>query len=209
VSSPAVRRGPGRPPGSDGAETRLKILHSAREVFSTRGFDRATLQQIAKGSGLTRNALANYYANKIELYSAALASVHDVVISRILDEQPRNDSALPARILAIYERAVETRQTDPTFVRFFVTSTSDAIHHTALREQALLPVVAVRNHIRAMLDAAQQAGEIDRAIDTEGTTQVFVDLVWGLAIDTGFYSDEHRTLRTLQALERIVVAALT
>jgi hypothetical protein len=34
--------GPGRPYGADGVETRRKMLHSARQIFSTIGFDRAS-----------------------------------------------------------------------------------------------------------------------------------------------------------------------
>ena len=59
VSSPVTRRRPGRPLGADGAETRLKILHSARQVFASTGYERASLKQIAEDAGITRNAIAN------------------------------------------------------------------------------------------------------------------------------------------------------
>lgn len=209
MSRPVTRRARGRPPGADGAETRLKILHSAREVFSTTGFDRASLKHIAENAGVTRNAIVNYYANKIELYGAALASVQDVVIGRILNEARAETGAVHGRVTAVFRHAVATSQIDETFVRFFVTSMTDAIHHPALREQALLPIVSVREYLRDVLDTAQRDGTIDITIDTEATTQVFIDLLWGLAIDIGFYSDEHGTRRTLQALERTVAASLT
>lgn len=206
--SSVTRRGPGRPSGSDGVETRQRILHSAREVFSAKGFDRATLRQIAENAGLTRNALVNYYTSKAELYSAALASVHEVVIARILDDAG-DTGPVHQKIIGIFERAIGTRKSDPTFVRFFVTSTADAIHNEELREQALLPIASVRDHIHGVLESAQRSGEIDGAIDTTATTQILVDLLWGLAIDIGFYSDDHRIRRTLHGLEHLVAAALT
>ncbi|MCA2252190.1 TetR/AcrR family transcriptional regulator [Mycobacterium intracellulare] len=206
MTEPGARRGPGRPLGADGAETRLKILHSAREVFSTIGFDRASLRQIAEEAGFTRNAIANYYPSKIELYRAALTSVHEVVISEILGPALCQTGSIDRRIVAVFDRAVATIRIDQTFVRFFVTSTADAIHHPDLRDQAMQPLVAVHQHFAAALAAAQRDGEVDAGIDTEATTQVLVDLLWGLAVDAGFYSDQHRTRRTLEALERIVVA---
>src|ERR1700742_5168 len=94
VSSPVTRRRPGRPLGADGAETRAKILHSARQVFATTGYERASLKQIAEDAGITRNAITNYYTSKSELYGAALASVHDVVAGQILDNAKKANGSV-------------------------------------------------------------------------------------------------------------------
>ena len=208
VSSPVTRRRPGRPLGADGAETRLKILHSARQVFASTGYERASLKQIAEDAGITRNAIANYYASKIELYGAALASVQAVVAGQILDDAKNVTGSVHRRVMAVFETAVAFSQTDETFVRFFVISTVDAITHPELREKALLPIDSVRQYVGNLLATAVHAGEIDTEMDTEATTQVCIDLLWGLAMDIGFYSDEQRTQRTMRAIDRIVSATL-
>jgi AcrR family transcriptional regulator len=208
VSSPVTRRRPGRPLGADGAETRLKILHSARQVFASTGYERASLKQIAEDAGITRNAIANYYASKIELYGAALASVRAVVAGQILDDAKNVTGSVHRRVMAVFESAVAFSQTDETFVRFFVISTVDAITHPELREKALLPIDSVRQYVGNLLATALHAGEIDTEMDTEATTQVCMDLLWGLAMDIGFYSDEQRTQRTMRAIDRIISATL-
>ena len=208
MSSPVTRRRPGRPLGADGAETRLKILHSARQVFASTGYERASLKQIAEDAGITRNAIANYYASKIELYGAALASVQAVVAGQILDDAKNVTGSVHRRVMAVFETAVAFSQTDETFVRFFVISTVDAITHPELREKALLPIDSVRQYVGNLLATALHAGEIDTEMDTEATTQVCIDLLWGLAMDIGFYSDEQRTQRTMRAIDRIVSATL-
>lgn len=208
MNSPVARRRPGRPLGADGAETRQKILHSARQVFATTGYERASLKQIAEEAGITRNAVANYYSSKIALYAAALASVHDVVAGQILDDAKGVTGSAHRRVMAVFESAVGFSQTDETFVRFFVISTADAITHPELREKALLPIDSVREYVGDLLATAAQTGEIDTELDTEATTQVCMDLLWGLAMDIGFYSDEERTQRTMRAVDRIVAATL-
>ena len=208
MSSPVTRRRPGRPLGADGAETRSKILHSARQVFATTGYERASLRQIAEDAGITRNAITNYYASKVELYSAALASVHDVVGGQILDAAKQVTGSVHSRVMAVFESAVTFSQTDETFVRFFVISTADAITHPELREKALLPIDSVREYVDNLLATAAHAGEIDTEMDTKATTRAFMDMLWGLAMDTGFYSDEERTQRTMRAVARIVAATL-
>src|SRR6201996_6034072 len=204
VSSPVTRRGPGRPWGADGAETRLKILHSARQVFATTGYERASLKQIAEDAGITRNAITNYYSSKLELYGAALESVHDAVAGQILDDAKRTVGAVDRRVMAVFESAVTFSQTDPTFVRFFVISTADAITNAELRDKALLPIDSVRQYVGTLLAGAARGGEIDPDIDPEATTQVFINLLWGLAMDIGFYSDEQRAQRTMRAIDRII-----
>ncbi|WAJ43284.1 TetR/AcrR family transcriptional regulator [Mycobacterium sp. Aquia_216] len=206
MSAPVGRRRPGRPLGADGAETRAKILHSARQVFATTGYERASLKQIAEDAGITRNAIAHYYASKIELYGAALASVHDVVAGHILANAQGKTGPVFRRVMAVFESAVEFSQTDETFVRFFVISTADAITHPELRDKALLPIDSVRNYVENLLANAARDGEIDVDMDTEATTQVCMDLLWGLAMDTGFYSDEQRTQRTMRSISRILDA---
>lgn len=208
MSSPVTRRRPGRPLGADGAETRAKILHSARQVFATIGYERASLKQIAGDAGITRNAITNYYTSKIELYGAALASVHDVVAGQILDDAKAASGSVHRRVMAVFESAVAFSQTDETFVRFFVISTADAITHRELRKNALLPIDSVREYVNNLLATAAAVGEIDAEMDTEATTQVCMDLLWGLAMDIGFYSDEERTQRTMRAVARILEATL-
>jgi AcrR family transcriptional regulator len=208
VSAPDTRRRPGRPFGADGAETRLKILHSARQVFATTGYERASLKQIAEDAGITRNAITNYYSSKTELYRAALASVHDAVAGQILDDAKAVTGPVHRRVMAVFEGAVEFSQTDETFVRFFVISTADAITHPELREKALLPIDSVREYVDNLLTSGARAGEIDTELDTEATAQVCMDLLWGLAMDIGFYADEQRTHRTMRAIDRIVAATL-
>ncbi|BDB43965.1 hypothetical protein Mkiyose1665_03280 [Mycobacterium kiyosense] len=177
-------------------------------MFASTGYERASLKQIAEEAGITRNAVANYYSGKIELYAAALASVRDVVADKILADANGVTGSAHRRVMAVFESAVGFSQTDETFVRFFVISTADAITHPELREKALLPIDSVRRYVGDLLAAAARTGEIDAEMDTEATTQVCMDLLWGLAMDIGFYSDEERTRRTMRAVDRIVAATL-
>jgi AcrR family transcriptional regulator len=173
------------------------------------GFDRASLRQIAEDAGITRNAIVNYYSSKMELYGASLASIQEVVLEQILGDAGQEAGPVHRRIMAVFERAVQTQADDETLVRFFVTSTTDAIYHPSLRDQVVLPLISVREHIKALLDGARDDGEIDDGIDTEATAQVCADLLWGLAFDISLSSDDLRARRTLAALSQVVAAALS
>lgn len=201
-------RGPGRPTGADGAETRRRILLSARRVFSSIGFDCASLREIAADAGLTRNAIANYYPGKVELHAAAFASIQEEAIGTILAEASAESGPVNKRIMALFRSAVAMNEIDDTFVRFLITSTVDAVHHPELRDHSMRQLAAVRTYIWDTLTVAAEEGEISTSLDTEAAAQVFTDLLWGLAMDAGFLSDTARVGQTLAALESLVGAAL-
>jgi AcrR family transcriptional regulator len=192
----------------DGAETRRRILHSARLVFSEHGFDRASLKEIAEAAGLTRNAIANYFPGKAELHAAAFASIQQEAVTRILAEAALVDGPVDRRIFAVFDSASALHQVDATFVRFLISSSVDATHHPALRDHSLRQLAEVRGYLRDTLAGAVRCGELSPDMDPGATAQVFADLLWGLAMDIGFLSDPRRTPSTLAAVDRLIAAAL-
>jgi AcrR family transcriptional regulator len=206
--SQAERRRLGRPPGADGEETRARILFAARRVFSTTGFDRASLAQIALEAGITRNAISNYYPNKVELHRAAFASIARDVLAVIMSDLPGPEAPAMTRIMALFRSAVRMNETDSSFVRFWVTSTIDAVRHPELRDQSERQFAAVRRFFHEALEEGRARGEIAAGADTKALAQVIVDLLWGLAMDSGFQSDAARVQQALTALEMLLTGAV-
>lgn len=62
----------GRPPGSTQRATQDRILDAALEVFSERGFDGATVRQIAAKVGVTDPALYAHFKGKKEIFEALM-----------------------------------------------------------------------------------------------------------------------------------------
>lgn len=69
MTAPAGRRG--RPPGSAGAETRARLLDAAAACCVERGFDGATLSQIARRANVTTTAVYNHFDSREDLLYAA------------------------------------------------------------------------------------------------------------------------------------------
>src|SRR3954447_5725944 len=56
----------------EAAATRAALIESALDVFADRGYAAATLVDIAARAGVTRGAAYHHFADKAELYVAAL-----------------------------------------------------------------------------------------------------------------------------------------
>src|SRR3981189_3951077 len=59
-------------PAGHRAETRGKIIQSARRLFNRYGFDRVSVDQIMSGAGLTRGGFYSYFESKSDLYAEVL-----------------------------------------------------------------------------------------------------------------------------------------
>jgi TetR/AcrR family transcriptional regulator, transcriptional repressor for nem operon len=59
-------------PAGRRADTKRKIVKSARSLFNRHGFDKVSLDQIMSGAGLTRGGFYNYFQTKDDLYPDVL-----------------------------------------------------------------------------------------------------------------------------------------
>lgn len=62
----------GRPPRTEAGDTRDRILDAAREEFSERGYDKASVRGIAKAAGVDPALVHHYFGTKEQVFEAAV-----------------------------------------------------------------------------------------------------------------------------------------
>ncbi len=78
--------GPGRPKGSEGSETRRRIMMVAMKHVAERGYARATLRDIASEAGLTAGTVFYYFPTKAELVVATFEELAEPVMTKLRAE---------------------------------------------------------------------------------------------------------------------------
>jgi AcrR family transcriptional regulator len=80
--TPAEKRrpGPGRPPSLQ--DPQRVILGAAAQLFADRGYDRASLQDIAGAVGITKAGLYHYFTTKQEIYDSVTLDVLDTMLTQ-------------------------------------------------------------------------------------------------------------------------------
>ncbi|MCX5332393.1 MULTISPECIES: TetR family transcriptional regulator [unclassified Streptomyces] len=83
----------GRPPGTESADTRDRILTAAREEFSERGYEKTSVRGIAKAAGVDPALVHHYFGTKEQVFEAAVEvafspalKVRDTVLEGPLDD---------------------------------------------------------------------------------------------------------------------------
>ena len=80
--------------------TRQKVLDAARALFAERGYEPATIRDIAKGAGMSTGAVFANFQDKAELFEAVLSE--DLAkLAETLRAAAAVETSLRARILAV------------------------------------------------------------------------------------------------------------
>ena len=90
--------------------TREKILAAAAELFATRGYEGATIRDIAKGAGMSTGAVFASFADKSDLFGEIVASEQQALEAAMLvAAEACGDQPM---VLAMFNAAAERHMAD-------------------------------------------------------------------------------------------------
>lgn len=97
--------------GVSAADTRRRLVDAAARVFEVKGFEGATIAQIAEEAGVTSGAIYNHYPSKAELLADALRSHGGDVGEKLF---PRESHVDAAGVLAALANRIASGDPDDT-----------------------------------------------------------------------------------------------
>lgn len=100
---------------------RSQILTAAAVIFARKGFDRATIADIAKAAGLAEGSIYNYFRSKDELLAQIPRQLAQPVLTQLLDRLPSPASAeeMEAFLLQLGTASVERVRTNARLFKVF------------------------------------------------------------------------------------------
>jgi AcrR family transcriptional regulator len=124
----------GRPTRAEAAELERRLREAALEVFSDRGFEGATMEEIARAAGISKRTLYAKYPDKRALFAKVLPWAMSTLnwdaphLGDVVDD-------LPAALRAIARTAI-ARAIDPQVARLTRVAMSEAHHFPEFAEAA-------------------------------------------------------------------------
>ncbi|MFW6692341.1 TetR family transcriptional regulator [Streptomyces sp. MAR4 CNX-425] len=140
----------GRRPGNQ--DTRGVILTAAREAFSQRGYDGASIKQIATSAGVDAALVHHYFGTKEKLFLAVVRPPIDpaLLIPQVLAGGPEG---VPTRIVRTFLQTCEGPVTGPAFLGMLRGGTSHRWQGLLLRDFFTTQIV------RRVLDNREDIGD--------------------------------------------------
>ncbi len=143
-----------------------RLVESALDLYLERGFDEATVAEIAERAGVTERTFFRYFADKREVLFQGSARLEQLVVDTIADAPP-DASAFDAAVAGILATAAYLEDRD------FSRRRADAIDANAgLRERELLKLAALRDAMAAAL-RARGVDELSAAVAADAAGSVF------------------------------------
>lgn len=180
----------GRPPATDSAETRRRILDIAREAFAERGYDSATNRSLGAEAGLTAGAIYHYFGSKLDLYIAVHDDVQERVYNRFADATS-GPTTFRSQIEAVLDEAHEMNKEDPTLARFLGALRVDMRRNDELKRALQKQALRRQQWFDRVVDVGVSTGEIDPS-DKEMVRAVLLTILIGLTDAVSYDHVQHR-----------------
>ncbi|XPV69635.1 MAG: TetR/AcrR family transcriptional regulator [Halarcobacter sp.] len=139
-------------------KTKIKILKSAVELIIEKGFENASLREMAKSAGVSNPTIYNYFPSKEKLLYAYIEQKHKETIAILQDIEDFHTYSLREQLQTLVETELELYLED----REFIIQIADLVFHSSglkinkLYETNEIFILTVEE----MLDIAIEAQEI-------------------------------------------------
>ncbi len=115
-------------------ETRSELIAAAAKVFARRGFQGASLQEIAREAGYSTGAIYWYFSGKDDLFLAVYETEVTARMRDVDDFQERIEGGLPQRARAYADQFMARLRHDPQFMVLSLEFLVHAWRNPPLRE---------------------------------------------------------------------------
>jgi AcrR family transcriptional regulator len=164
------------------ARTRTQLLEAAAGVYARRGFDGATLDEVAEEAGFTKGAVYDHFGSKENLLVALL----DEHLAQQIAEQvalfdPAKDT--PERPRAGAERWMTDLKQDPDVFRLFVELWTHAQRDERLRRRLVSGMSALRATFRGFAAERSVNGGVTPTVEAaEQIANIMLALATGIGM---------------------------
>ncbi|WP_248145622.1 TetR/AcrR family transcriptional regulator [Microbacterium aoyamense] len=176
---------------------REEILTVALEHFARRGYDRASVREIARESGLSQAGLLHHFSSKQELFLEVIRRRDD------RDGDPVHHRHLHSvdHLISAVEHNVE----EPGLVRLFVTMSAESVDESSVARSFFESRYDwLRGELRADIQSRQDAGEVPAELDADDLASLMVAAADGLQLQWLLQPDQVDMPSRLKTLWRLM-----
>ena len=193
----------GRPPATDSAETRERLLRVAQLAFARVGYAATTNRDMAAMADITTAAIYHYFPSKAELYMAVFDQVDDIVYSAFEKAAAASDGFVE-RYSAVLDAAVELNREDRSLAAFIVAVPSEARRHPELARMLRPKMTRSNAFLRRLVIDSRERGELAPGIDDGALEDLLNAVLSGLASLNHTTGSVERHRRSVEVLKRFL-----
>ncbi len=171
-----------------------EILDAATACFARKGFMHTTIPDICREANVSVGALYRYFPTKMDIIEASVGRHREDRARRLAaaEEEDTARQTLEA-LFHLQELRLLGREPDNnTVVRLH--AYGEALYNPQVKDIVRRDLLEIREHLEAMVQKAQQAGEIDPAFDPHAVAMLLNAISDGLILQRIFVPDSQQYL---------------
>lgn len=157
---------------------RQQIIVAAKRVFSANGFNKTTMEDIAKEAELSPGTLYLYFRNKDELFASLSLRMLQFLIIRLESITGETDLTVAEKLAVVKQALYDVYDFDPiVLINMFHLQSSETLRSLSPELLANIKDMS-RKSLRAMADVFEEG--MQQGIFKEGHPMALTDIFWAL-----------------------------
>jgi len=157
---------------------RQQIMDAAKQVFASKGFGGATMENIAENAEFSPATLYLYFKNKDELFASLNLGMLQDLIPRMEDVRDRKDLNPEKRIMALAKALYEVYLTDPlNVVNVLRFQSKGRLRHLSVELSSQIRN-CTKQYIRAIADIFEEGVREGVFLDCQPVA--FAEIIWSV-----------------------------
>ncbi|CAJ1510750.1 TetR/AcrR family transcriptional regulator [[Mycobacterium] burgundiense] len=192
----------GRPAGSNGEETRRRIIEATMRCVAEVGYSRATIREIARMAEMTSGSLYHYFPNKAELVKETVAEYAEMTVPRLAEVAGREGHAL-AKLLAVLDECDAVMNEFPYVAAFDrAIRAESSLRVDVINSDAVTMTTTLHTLAEDIIKQAKREGTLSPGTDVASATNAIYTVIRGLTEHAAVApaADFHATIRALKLL---------
>jgi AcrR family transcriptional regulator len=162
-------------------KTRSCLVEAAAKVFSRRGYDKASLDEVAEEAGFTKGAVYSNFKGKEDLFLATIDAHFEErlgAIKRVMQEEPDEQGTAHAAGMDFMEKL----NRDPEYFALFFEFWAYAQRNPAVKKKFLPRVQRFRSALAELFEAKSDMG-LELPMPSEHLASMLIAMAAGVAME--------------------------
>ncbi len=161
-------------------ERRKQILDAAAKVFGSKGYDRATIADIAREAQVAEGSIYNYFKNKEDLLISLPRQIAEPMIESIgvhMKKLVTDEPVSPEQILKAVAHEMFTLFRQNAYIFRILISALPRMKQAARQKYVDQVIIYVSHALESYFQKLAERGMFHRDLDAKIATRIFIDML--------------------------------
>ncbi|MEA2441941.1 MAG: hypothetical protein QOH76_3365 [Thermoleophilaceae bacterium] len=163
------------------AQTRARLLRAAAEVFSRKGMQAASIDEVVQQAGYTKGAFYANFASKEELFLAMLDERFEDRLGEV-ERAFASEESPPEQARHAAADFAHASRTDPHYKRLFLEFATYSLQNPSFREELLARFSTLRERMAEVYERRSQDYGIESPVPLDRVVRMVIAMADGWAL---------------------------